>query len=351
MNHKKTRSHFQRLESTSNQSLSTTGSQRKLLILDFGYVYDGARLERFERQHNAVVEIETVTSSSQIINRLKTDPVPDLAVLGNYAVPQAITEDLLEPIAVDQISGYDSIFDQLKRGYFERGTDVYAVPRSFGQTPLCYRTDRVDSPVTAWSALWRGEIGVSMFRDDPQLALAYATMDPNLPVTEVSDDIDAGTLRRIFVEILQQIDHLWVTADGSQLLFRRLDPVGAGPMWRFAARKLRRMGEPIQIVRPETGLKAWFIQFVRPAGSGDDSLANAFIEEWFDSLGWDSLMQPLGIAIPSYEVFDRHDIDIEAYGVNEFEQFIEQPPLQQETVDRCEQAWEYAKQTTELRDE
>ena len=345
------RSHLQRLQDTSIQSLSATDSQRTLSILDFGYVHDGARLERFERRHNAVVEVETVANSAQAIQRLQTDPVPDLAALGNYAVPHAIAEDLVKPIPVDQITGYDSIFDRLKREYFKQGTDVYAVPRSFGQTPLCYRTDRVDSPVTTWRALWRGEVGVSMFRDDAQLALAYATMDPGLPVTDVSDEIDTETMRRTFVKMLQQIDHLWRTADGSQLLFRRLAPVDAGPMWRFAAQKLRQMGEPIRIVRPETGLKAWFIQFVRPAKGGADSLARTFIETWFDSLGWDSLMQPRGIAIPSREVFNRYNADMEAYGLDEFDQFIEQPPLQPETVERCRQAWVHAKRSTGLHDE
>lgn len=348
---KQRRSHLQRLRGTSTQSLSATDSQRTLSILDFGYVYDNARLERFERRHNAIVEVETIANSAQAINRLNTDPTPDLAALGNYAVPQAIGEGLLKPVDVNQITGYQSVFDRLKRDYFNRGTDVYAVPRSFGQTPLCYHTDRVDSPVTTWRALWRGDADVSMFRDDAQLALAYATMDSDLPVQAVSDDVDAETLRQTFVEMLEGITYLWRTADESQLLFRRLTPVDVGPMWRFAARKLQRMGEPIQIVRPETGLKAWFIQFVRPADGDADSLARTFIEAWFDSLGWDSLMQPRGIAIPSQEVFDRYGADIEAYGLNEFEQFMEQPPLQQETVERCRQAWTHAKQATGLDDQ
>lgn len=347
----KRRNHLQRLQRTSTQSLSATDSQRTLSILDFGYVYKSERLERFERQHNAVVEIETVANSAQAIRRLRTTPTPDLAALGNYAVPQAVTENLLKPIAVEEIVGYESIFDRLKRSYFERGTNIYAVPRSFGQTPLCYHADRVSSPVTSWRALWRGDVDVSMFRDDAQLALTYAVMDSELPVSTVSDDANTDTLRDTFVEMLRDITHLWQTADGSQLLFRRLAPVDAGPMWRFTAQKLRQMGEPIRIVRPESGVKAWFIQFVRPAQGGADSLAKTFIEAWFDSLGWDSLMQPRGIAIPSSVVFDRYGADMEAYGLDEFDQFIEQPPLQPETVERCRKAWTHAKQATDLNNE
>lgn len=345
------RTHYQRLQRTSVQSLSAPDSQRTLSVLDFDYVYDSERLERFERRHNAVVEVETVANSARAIERLRADPTPDLVALGNYAVPQAIAEDLLKPIAVNQIAGYDSVFDQLKRGYFEQGTSVYAVPRSFGQTLLCYRTDRVDSPVTTWRALWRGDVGVPMFRDDAQLALLHATMDPSLPVTDVSDGVDTDTLRRTFEDMLHQITHLWQTADGSQALFRRLAPVDAGPLWRFAAERLRRMGEPVQIVRPDAGVKGWFIQFVQPAGGGADSLARTFIEAWYDSLGWDSLMQPRGIAIPSRDVFERYEVDVEAYGLDAFEQFIEQPPLPRETAERCRQAWAHAKQTTGLDDE
>jgi len=112
---KQRRSHLQRLRGTSTQSLSASDSQRTLSVLDFGYVYDNARLERFERRHNAIVEVETIANSAQAINRLKTEPTPDLAALGNYAVPQAIGEGLLKPVAVNRITGYQSVFDRLKR--------------------------------------------------------------------------------------------------------------------------------------------------------------------------------------------------------------------------------------------
>lgn len=343
--------HYERLQETSVQSLSKAGPQRTLSVVDFGYVYDSERLEQFERKHNAVVEVETVASSASAIDRLNSDPPPDVVALGNYAVPQAIAQELIKPMDVTQIEGYDAVFDQLKREYFEQGTSVYAVPRSFGQTVLCYRTDCIDSSVKSWDALWSGSFDTTMLRDDAQVALLYATTDSNLPVTNVSDDIAEHRLQNVFEDMLQPVDHLWQTVNDSQALFRRLAPVEIGPMWQFAARTLREKGEPIKIARPTAGMKRWFIQFVRPAQSDADSLAQTFIEAWYDSLGWDTLMQPHGIAIPSQQVFEKYEINPESYGLDGSRDLLEQPPLSLETVERCRKAWDQAKRTTGLHSE
>lgn len=343
-----TRTHRTRLHRTSVGSPSTAESERSLHVLDFDYVYNTAPLERFERRHNAVVEVETVANSAQAIDRLRSDPVPDLAALGNYAVPQALDRDVLAPIDTDRVEGYDSVFDELKRDYFARSGDVYAIPRSFGQTPLCYRTDRISSEPDGWNALWNGDIDRVMMRDDAQLTALYAVgaADGDLPesLAQLGDD----ELRDLFVDTLACTDRLWRTADDSRAFFRRLEPVSAGPMWRFAALQLQERGEPIDVVYPPAGTKAWFIQFVRPAGGSDTELARSFVEAWYDWLGWETLMQPLGIAVPSQDVFDRYDADITAHGLDKFDRFVEQPPLSPAAVERCRDAWRDAKATVGL---
>lgn len=346
-----TRTHRARLRRTSAGSLSTTESERSLHVLDFDYVYDTAPLERFERRHNAVVEVETVANSARAIDRLHSDPVPDLAALGNYAVPQALDGEVLAPIDTDRIEGYGPVFDELKRDYFTRNGDVYAIPRSFGQTPLCYRTDRISAKPDGWNALWSDEIDRVMMRDDAQLMALYAVAAGSDGLTESLEQLGDDELRDRFVDTLARTDRLWQTADDSRAFFRRLEPVSAGPMWRFAALQLQRRGEPIDVVYPPAGTKAWFIQFVRPAGGSNTALARSFVEAWYDWLGWETLMQPLGIAVPNRDVFDRYDADIAAHGLDEFDRFVEQPPLPPAARDRCRHAWRDAKSTVGLHDE
>lgn len=346
-----TRNHRDRLRRTSVGSFSTAESERTLHVLDFDYVYDEAPLDRFERRHGAVVEVETVANSAEAIDRLRSDPTPDIAALGNYAVPQALDRGMLAPLDADQVDGYGSVFDELKRDYFSRDGEVYAMPRSFGQTPLCYRTDRVASEPESWSALWNGDIDRVMLRDDAQLTALYASAAANDGAPEPLDHLGDDRLRDTFVDALAHVDRVWRTADDSRAFFRRLAPVSAGPMWRFAAVQLRRRGEPIDIAYPSEGTKAWFIQFVRPAGGHDTPLARSFIEAWYDWLGWETLMQPLGIAIPSRTVFERYDADIAAYGLDEFDRFVKQLPLSPATVDRYRRAWREAKSAVGLHDE
>lgn len=338
----------ERLKRVSTRSLSRS-HEHTLRILDWGYVHESAVLERFERRHDVVVEVETAANSASVIERMAREPVPDLVALGNYAVPQAIDQGLLQPLDVDRIDAYDTVFDGLKRDYFDRNGKTYAVPRSFGQTPLCYHADRVETPPDSWKALIDGRVSPACARDDAQMTALYLSVLDGFAVSDTPlSEVDSDRLHDDFVDYLQPVEGLWQTAGDAQALFRRLDPVAGGPVWRFAARQLQRSGVPVEIVQPTEGTKAWFIQFARPAGSTADTLSRSFIDAWHDWLGWETLMQPLGIAIPSEAVFERYDADVSAYGLDDLNDFVEQPPLTAETVSRCREVWTEAKRTAGL---
>ncbi len=334
------------LERVSVRTIHRRTDVRTLRVLDWDYVYDTAALDRFERRHDAVVEVQTVPNSATAMERLRTDETLDLVALGNYAVPEAIAADLLQPLAVDRLESYAAVFDELKRPYFEVDGQVYATPRSFGQTPLCYRTDRLTRPMS-WTVVQSGSSTPTCFRDDAQLAGLYAAVLSGRELTtEACEAVATDQLVDEFTTLLEPAAGLWATAAESQALFDRLDPVGAGPLWRFAARRLQRAGAPVEVVRPEAGTKAWFIQFARPAASSADELAAAFIDAWYDWLGWESLMRRLDIPIPTAAVFDQYDVDRATYGFDDFAQFIEQPALSAAAVDRYTDAWTRAKAAT-----
>lgn len=341
------------LDRVSTRSLSGSSGPRTLRVVDWGYVYDGDPLRRFERRHDAVVQVETVPNSAAALDRLRREPTPDLVALGNYAVPRATEAGLLQPLGVEDLDAYDAVFDTLKRPYFEDDGRVYAVPRSFGQTPLCYRRDRVDTPPTGWAALVDGQVSSTCARDDAALAGLYASLVADGDATvETLSDVDDETLRERFASRLSRVDRLWRATGDARAAFRRLEPATAGPVWRFVARRMQRAGAPVSVVRPEEGTKAWFVQFARPAGSeaSADGLAEAFVEAWFDWLGWETLMQPLDIPVPSAAMFERYGVERETYGFDDFDQFVEQPPLPQPVVDRYERVWTDAKRAAGLDD-
>lgn len=336
------------LERVSVRTIHRRTDVRTLRVLDWDYVYETAALDRFERRHDAVVEVRTVPNSATAIEQLRSDDTLDLVALGNYAVPEAIEAGLLQPLALDRLESYAAVFDQLKRPYFEENGQVYATPRSFGQTPLCYRTDELTQPVS-WNVLQESQSTPTCFRDDAQLAGLYsALLNGRAPTVQACEAVGTDQLVDEFTRLLEPVDGLWATAAASQALFDRLEPVGIGPLWRFAARRLQRAGAPVEVVRPNEGTKAWFIQFARPATSTADDLAAAFIDAWYDWLGWESLMRRLDIPIPTADVFDQYDVERATYGFDDFEQFIEQPALSTTAVDRYTDAWRQAKAATGL---
>ncbi len=331
------------LERVSVRTIHRRTDVRTLRVLDWDYVYDTAALDRFERRHDAVVEVQTVPNSAAAVERLRTDDGLDLVALGNYAVPEAVEAGLLKPLALDRLESYGAVFDELKRPYFEADGEVYATPRSFGQTPLCYRTDRLSRPA-GWRALREPGATPTCLRDDAQLAGLYAALLADRdPTAEAFEAVGTDRLVDEFGTLLEPAEALWSSAAESRSLFDRLEPVAAGPLWRFAARRLQRAGVPVEVVRPTEGTKAWFIQFVRPAASTADDLAAAFVDAWYDWLGWESLMRRLDIPIPTAEVFDRYDVDRATYGLDDFEQFLEQPALSTTAVERYTDAWTRAK--------
>ena len=329
--------------------LGLGSGDRTLTMLDWGYVYNDGVIEDFEERHGVTVERQAAQGSAESLSQMRAGRADyDLVPLGNYAVTPAMEEDLIQPLDLDEIPAYDDVFDFLKADYFERDGDVYGVPRSFGQTPLAVNTDRVDTEVTALADLWTDDLaGVAGGRDDARLQALYRNAAVGAELNPTSaEEVDFEALRSDLVDRLNGTAGLWSNGGESEQLLRNGE-VGVQPVWNYVIQTLQ--GDlPIQRVYPEEGTKAWFIQYCIRSDAENPDLAHTFIQEWFTEMGYQSLMEPNGIAVPSTRVFEERDIDMSAYGLDNPDQFIYEEPKPQSLVEQYTETWNRAKTEADL---
>ena len=325
------------------------GGNQTLSLLDWGYVYSNGVIEAFEERHGVTVERQAAQGSAESLAQLRAGRADyDIVPLGNYAVKPAMEDELIQPLDLDQIPAYEEVFDFLKADYFEQDGDVYGIPRSFGQTPLAVNADRVDTDVTALADLWSDDFaGVVGGRDDARLQTLYRNAAFGKPLNPTSEDeVDFEALQSDLVDRLEGTAGLWNNGGESEQLLRNGE-VGVQPVWNYVIQSLQ--GElPVERVYPEEGTKAWFIQYCIQADSENVELAHTFIQEWYTQMGYESLMKPSKIAVPSARVFEENDVDRAAYGLDDPDQFIYEEPKPQSLIERYTETWNQAKTEADL---
>lgn len=325
--------------------LTGGGSGGTLRLLDYSYALQNDVLEQFSEEHGIEATFQDSQSSQQNLAKLRSGRVDaDLIAFGNYAIPPAMEEGLLEPIDLDRIDNYDAVFDFLKKDYFETEGQVYAVPRSFGTTPLVVDRSRIEGSVSSVESLWNPDYeGLIGGRNDARYQLHFANQahgrDPN-PTS--LDELDEAAVRSNFVDRLELTSGLWNTGGEAESLMRNGE-VALQEMYNFNALPLTESEERYERLFPEEGPRAWFLAYSIPAGADNVEAAHTFIEEWHAGLGYDGLMEPNRIALPNERVFEERGIDRAQYGLDDPDQFIYGEPKPQEVVDRVTRLWSEAK--------
>lgn len=322
------------------------GASGSISLLDWNYVYADGILDQFESDTGISVDLQAAQSSAQSLSLLRSGRSDhDVVALGNYAVPPAIEEGLLQPIDLDQVPAYDDILDVVKKDYFRSDGSVYGVPRSFGQTPLAVNTDTVDDDVTSLEALFdESYAGLIGGRDDARLQVLYeraaSGSEPLNPAS--ADPVDFDRLRERLATHVGLSGGLWGSGGDSEQLLRSGE-VAIQPVWNYVISSMQESGVPVERVYPEEGTKAWFIQFCIPEGAENVEAAHQFIQEWHAGVGYESLMAPSNIAVPNERVFEDNDVDPAAFGLDDPSRFIYEEPKPQSLIERYAQVWSEAK--------
>jgi spermidine/putrescine transport system substrate-binding protein len=322
-----------------------------LKILDFSYVYPDGIFDTIEEETGITVELQSSDSSARSLSLLRSGRSDhDIVALGNYAVSPAIEEGHIQPLTLEDLPGYDGVFDFVKKDYFSQDGQVYAAPRSFGQTPLAVNTDVVSpDEVTSLSVLFDQKYdGMVGHRDDARLQVLYErAANGKTPLNPTSaDQVDFADTRDNLSRHVELSGSLWNTGGDSEQLLRS-GQVAVEPVWNYLIHTMGQDGFPIERIYPEEGTKAWFLQFCVRDGAENVDAAHTFIQSWYGGVGYQSLVEPSHIAVPHEAIFEREGVDRAEYGLNEPGRFIYEEPKPQSLVEQYTETWNEAKQAAE----
>ncbi len=320
-------------------------------LLDFSYVYPDGIFETIEEEAGVTVELQSSDSSARSLSLLRSGRSDhDVVALGNYAVSPAIQEGHIQPLNLDDLPGYDGVFDFVKKDYFTEDGQVYAAPRSFGQTPLAVNTDAVSADdVSSLSVLFdEAYDGMIGHRDDARLQVLYErAANGKTPLNPTSaDQVDFADTRDNLRRHVELSGSLWNSGGDSEQLLRS-GQVAVEPVWNYLIYTMGQDDFPIERVYPEEGTKAWFLQFCVRDGAENPDAAHRFIQSWYDGVGYQSLVEPSHIAVPHESVFEQEGADRAEYGLDKPERFIYEDPKPRSLVEQYTETWNEAKQAAE----
>ena len=99
----------------------------------------------------------------------KTPAIADLVTLGDYWLEQAIQQELIQPLEIEQLKGWQQLPPRWKelvrrdrQGQLNKSGSVWGAPYRWGTTVIAYNRDKFKElgwkPPTDWSDLWRPEL-------------------------------------------------------------------------------------------------------------------------------------------------------------------------------------------------
>lgn len=135
-------------------SNSTDTGTKTLTVLGYNFYYPDSIIEPFEDEHNAEVEVVSLTTNAEAVGLMRTQYEGDVDIIGvtNNWVNPLWEADLIQAIPTDELSHFDNLVEQARTapGCIIDGTQT-AIPYAYGMTGPMYRTDVFDEDPTEFS--------------------------------------------------------------------------------------------------------------------------------------------------------------------------------------------------------
>lgn len=270
------------------------GSDDALTYFSWGAYIDDAWIEPFEEDTGISVNTETYESNADAINQIQTSPDGTYDVWTPSApgadFERAYRNDLLEPIDVDNVPGWDEyIFEEMKLDEFWFEDELYAVPMTFGVDGAIYNHEEVGDlgDEISYDLLWDDEYDGELTSRDDAFTQIWTTalalgQDPDDP-----DDLDA--IEEALEEHVDLVNSYWTSSAESIQIFQSGE-ANLGTSWDGAYHRLVDEDEPVSYAFWEEGTIGWFDSFCIAKGSENKAEAEEFIDymisevprEWFE---------------------------------------------------------------------
>ncbi len=180
---------------------STTYAQEELYLYNWTDYTSPELIEKFESETGIDVTLDTFDTNETLLAKLKSGGATyDIVVPSHNFVSIMVEEDLLQPVNVQELDGYENLDPRWRDPQWDPG-NKYSVPWQWGTTSYAVDTAVYDGPIDDYEVLFeppeslQGSIGMMNSPDDViNMALVY--------MGEPTCNQDPETMQRV-LELLQ----------------------------------------------------------------------------------------------------------------------------------------------------
>ena len=252
----------------------------KLNIFNWGEYTSMEMIEKFEKEYDVSVTIDSYDSNETMLAKIKAGASGyDIAVPGDYMVAIMIEEDMLERVEPSQMSNYENLDDRWKNVYWDPGNH-YSIPWNWGTTTFVVNTN-----------VYKGDIHTLALLFDPPPELQGRI---NL-LRDVNDVINAALryldlprcnsnpedLRKLMDLLMEVKPHIKSFAYESKELINSGE-VDIAQIWNGFSLRARRERAEMHYAYPREGFTGWMDNLVVLKGAENLENAKLFMNFMMD---------------------------------------------------------------------
>ncbi|MDP9143523.1 MAG: ABC transporter substrate-binding protein, partial [Actinomycetota bacterium] len=237
-----------------------------------GYVADPWQSD-FEKQTGCKINLKEAGTSAEFVDLMRTGQYDGVSASGNASL-QLVAGDDVDPVNLDLIPNYETVFEDLKDQPYNTVDGVnYGVPHGRGANLLIWRTDAVQPDPTSWSAIldpaeaakYKGKL--SVYDDPVYIADAAVYLKTHQPDLGIEDPYELDDEQfNAAVDLLKQqqpnVGEYWADAAKQIQSFTNSDSV-VGTTWQYQLFALEGEDQPVKSpgagtgFLPEEGATGW----------------------------------------------------------------------------------------------
>jgi len=257
---------------------------KRLRVLGLAGAVPSKVVKQFETRFSKPTELKAEATPEAIWKILKDtsepDKIPDVTSLGDAWLDLAIAQKLISPIAsIDEISKQVPQWTNLSPTWQQSATrngQVWGIPYRYGVTAIAYRTDKVKTPITSWSDLWRSELkGKITVPDDAREVIGLVLKKLGYSYTTLNLKA-ISTLKSDLQQLQSQL--LFYTSD-TYLQPLLIDDSWVAVGWSQDIIKAAQQNPDIAVVIPSEGTALWTDMWVIPKKNSENQ---AFVQNWLN---------------------------------------------------------------------
>jgi len=240
-------------------------------------------------QDSANVNFDPISQLSEIYESLQQQETlsADLVTLGDYWLKDAIANQLIQPIPVQQLKNWEKLpsrWQQLaqrdRQGNPDPGGKIWGIPYRWGSTVIAYKEDKFRQagydPPTDWKDLWREPLRDRISLLDHDREVIGLTLK-KLGASYNTDNLDEVPNLKSQLAALQEQVKFYSSDAYLQPLILGDTWVAVG--WLSDFLQLQNRYPDIKVIMPSSGTALWADLWIRPASQKTFSEHSA---QWID---------------------------------------------------------------------